>query len=62
MAEVDKGSMRIKYRNTGFMRQIFIMYKKKYHGVEFNKTYFRYYKLTKQGAVAFYKEIRFTNG
>lgn len=47
----------IKYRNTGFMRQVFIYLKGKYAGLEFNKYYFRVYKITPEGVLPRYREI-----
>jgi hypothetical protein len=50
--------MTLRYRNTGFMRQLFIYHRKKYCGLEFNKRYIRYYRITPEGALGHYKEIR----
>lgn len=50
--------MKIRYRNTGFIRQLFIYYKNKYHGVEVGEKYARYYRLTPEGVLPKYKEIR----
>lgn len=53
--------LKLKYRNTGFMRQIFVWFKFKnkwyYKGIEFNRQYFRIYKLTDEGVLPRYKDI-----
>ncbi len=50
--------MKYKYRNTGFCKQVFIYFKYKYLGIEFNRHYFRLYKLTPEGVLPKYLEIR----
>ena len=50
--------MKVKYRNTGFTRQIFVYYKKRYHGIEAGKRYVRYYRLTPIGSATRFKEVR----
>ena len=53
--------LKVKYRNTGFARQIFIWVKLKdkwrYKGVEFGKTYFRVYELTDEGALPRFRDL-----
>lgn len=52
---------RLKYRNTGFMRQIFVWFKYRgkwrYKGVEFNRRYFRIYKLTDEGVLPRFRDL-----
>lgn len=52
--------IKIKYRNTGFMRQVFVWFKYKdkwrYKGVEFNRHYFREYKLADEGVLPRFKD------
>lgn len=53
--------LKIKYRNTGFMRQVFIWFKLKdkwqYKGIEFDKSYFRIYRLTDEGVLPRFRDV-----
>lgn len=53
--------VKIKYRNTGFMRQVFVWVKYgnkwRYKGIEFNKSYFRIYKLTDEGVLPRFRDL-----
>lgn len=53
--------IRFKYRNTGFMRQLFVWFKYKgkwrYKGIEFNKSYFRVYELTDEGVLPRFRDL-----
>jgi hypothetical protein len=53
--------IKIKYRNTGFMRQVFVWFKYRgqwrYKGIEFNKSYFRVYKLTDEGVIPRFRDL-----
>lgn len=53
--------IKFKYRNTGFMRQVFVWLRFKngwkYKGIEFNKRYFRVYKLTNEGVLPKFRDL-----
>ena len=49
--------MKLKYRNTGFMRQLFLYAGGKYSGLELGRWYLRYYRRTPEGVLPKYKEI-----
>jgi hypothetical protein len=55
------GKIRFKYRNTGFMRQMFIWIKRgnkwRYKGIEFNRSYFRVYELTDEGTLPRFRDL-----
>ena len=54
--------MKARYRNTGLMRQVFIYWRGKYTGIEFNRRYIRLYKITPEGVMPRYKELRKITG
>ena len=49
--------MKIRARNTGFMRQAFVYFRGKYAGIEFNKRYFRVYKITPEGVLPRFMDL-----
>lgn len=53
--------VRFRYRNTGFMRQVFIWFKYRgkwhYKGIEFNRHYFRIYRLTDEGTLPRFRDV-----
>lgn len=49
--------VKLKYRNTGFMRQVLIFFRGKYAGIEFNRLYFRIYKVTPEGELPRYRDL-----
>lgn len=53
--------IKVKYRNTGFVRQVFLWFKVKdkwkYKGVEFNRRYFRVYELTNEGVIPRFRDL-----
>lgn len=59
--QTSRGKIRLKYRNTGFMRQVFVWFKFRdkwrYKGIEFNKRYFRVYELTDEGVLPRYRDL-----
>ena len=53
--------IKLRYRNTGFMRQIFVRFKYKdkwrYKGIEFNRRYFRVYEVTDEGVLPRFRDL-----
>lgn len=53
--------LKLKYRNTGSMRQVFVWFKFKgkwrYKGVEFNRRYFRVYQVADEGLLPRYRDL-----